>query len=668
VRQVIDKVRTDGLLETYRTVRSRLDRFAPLGYSTSGVVLEVGEGVEEFSVGDQVACAGAGFANHAEIVFVPRNLVVKLPDGVTTSQAAYSAVGAIALQGIRRAELTPGETVGVIGLGLIGQLTVQILRAYGFPVLGLDIAADKVEEARQGGIEEAGVIDAQDIEALASSFTSGYGLDAVIITAATPDSGPIELAGQILRERGRVSAVGDVGLDVPRRVFYPKELDLRISRSYGPGRYDTSYEEHGIDYPLPFARWTEGRNMAEFLRLAGTGRVDIDRLTTHTFAVEQADEAYQLILDGPGDNRMFGVILEYPSGDAEPERRIDLPVVQRKRKTGEVRVGLIGAGSFARGVILPALKAAGDVNVRAVSSAQGASARDLANSLGADYATSEYMEIVNDPNIDLIISAARHDVNNLVGVAALKVGKSVHIEKPLALTRDQLSNLVDAARTSSGILAVGFNRRYAPATLALKKHFAGRHTPLLMHYRVNAGFIPADSWVHDPVEGGGRILGEVCHFVDLLQHLVGAPPTRVSASRLQPHGDAILADDNMAAIIEFADGSVGTIGYSALGADQQPKEFIDVMGAGRSALIENFRRLELYGDRKPKKTSNRLDKGHNAQFAALLTAVKGGGEPPIPFDQLVLSTVATMAIVESLQTGEPVAVDVSDLAIDRSGK
>jgi len=661
VKQVINKVRQDGLRATYKTVMSSIDQFTPMGYSSAGEVVEIGEGVDSVSVGDLVACAGGGYASHAEAVYVPRNLVVPLPAGVTPEQGAFGTLGAIAMQGIRRAELMPGESVAVIGLGLIGQITVQILQAYGCPVLGIDIDPAKIAAAQQYGMEASGVIGVDDIAGAAQTLSGGAGVDAVIITAATQTSGPVELAGELARERGRVSAVGDIGLNIPRRLYYAKELDMRISRSYGPGRYDASYEEHGIDYPLPYARWTEQRNMAEFLRLVGAGRIDLAPIITHSFPIDQATDAYKLVIDNPDKETFLGVLLEYPADSAPLNRRVTLNKPIAALGADTVNVGLVGAGSFARGTITPIIEQLRALHLRAVASARGASARDVASRYKAEYATSDSNEIMQDDQIQLVIASARHNVNNRIAVDALRAGKHVHVEKPLAIDLDQLRDVAAAARSTDAGLMVGFNRRFAPHVVAMKDAFEGRSTPLMMHYRLNAGFIPPDSWVHDPVEGGGRIIGEACHFIDLLHFLAGAPPTRVFATRMPPSGDTVLADDNVLISLDFADGSRGSIAYSALGAGNQPKEHVEVMGAGKSALLDDYRQLEIFDGKSSKKTGGRQDKGHRAQFEAFTKAIIAGGAPPIPQDELLLSSLATILVGESLRTGAPVDIDLSIL-------
>ncbi len=672
VQRVLNRARTDGLLATYRAAMSRLEGLAPLGYSSAGTVLEVGENIDDLQPGDPVACGGAGYASHAEVVQVPRNLVARLPDGVHATEGAFATLGAVALQGVRRAELMPGERVTVIGLGLIGQLTVQVLRAYGSPVLGLDTNAARVETALELGLETGGVIGRDDVDGLALAFSHGAGVDAVIVTAGTSSSDPVRLAGDILRERGRVSVVGDVGMDVPRRVYYGKELDLRVSRSYGPGRYDPSYEEHGLDYPLAYVRWTEQRNMDEFLRLLSIGRIDVDALVTHRFPIERAVEAYGLLVDEGGSEPPLGIVIDYPEERAAIARRVSArPRGGRagagKAKSGAVRVGLIGAGSFARGTIIPALARSKEAQIRAVSAATGGHARETAERTGAAYATTEYQELLADDEIDLIVTATRHRLNARIAVEALAAGKHVHVEKPLALSRAELLAVVEAAAKSVSTLSVGFNRRFAPHAVRAKDHFRPRTTPLMMSCRVNAGFVPADHWVHDPVEGGGRILGEVCHFVDLLQFLAGSAPTRAFATRLPPAGDGILADDNVLVALEFADGSRGSVTYCALGADRMPKELVEVIGGGRSAVIDNFRRVSLYEGTSVSADKARQDKGHDEQFRALVRAVYTGEPFPVPVEELFTSSLATLCVIESLAAGSPIDVDMTSLSAGQDG-
>ncbi|MSQ13516.1 MAG: oxidoreductase [Dehalococcoidia bacterium] len=655
VRQALDKVRTDGLLPTLRAANERLDTLAPLGYSSAGVVMDVGEGAEQFQKGTLVACGGGGYACHAEVISVPVNLVAAAPDGVSPREAAFATLGAVAMQGIRRAELTPGERVGVIGLGLVGQLTVQILRAYGFPVLGLDVSEAPVAEALERGMEAAAVIGRDDVAAAGRAFTGGVGLDAVIVTASSESDEPLRQAGELCRAQGRVSVVGAVGMKVPRDLYYDKELDLRVSRSYGPGRYDPAYEERGVDYPVGYVRWTEQRNMAEFLRLLAAGKLRVGEMVTHTFPIAEAQRAYDLLVANKGGERVVGVVLEYPreAEESTTQTRVTFPAVPRKG-AATATVGLIGGGVFARGTILPVFKNLPGVRFRGVATASGRTAAELAKRYGFGYAASDYRQVLDDPEVNLVVLATRHNLHARLAVEALRRGKHVHVEKPLALTVEELREVVTTAQKNPGaLLFVGFNRRFAPMAVAAKASFAGRKTPMMVTCRVNAGALPADHWAYHPDEGGGRIIGEGCHFVDLLQYLVGAPPVRVYATSAS--GPGFRPDDNVQIALDYADGSRGQIVYTSLGSDSFPKERLEVFADGKVAVIDNFRTRKVLG------VSLDQDKGHAAQFAAEVKAVQAGGPPTIALDELAMTTLVTFKAHESLQKGAPVALDLSEV-------
>jgi len=654
VKQVLNKVKTDGLITTYRAAMQRLDEPVSLGYSCAGKVIEVGQGGGEFSKGDLVACAGGGYASHAEEVFVPKNLVLKIPDNVTAKEGAFVTLGAIALQGVRRAELTPGERVAVIGLGLLGQLTVQILNAYGFPVLGLDVSKKQVGKALKLGLQEGAVIGQDDMEEIARAFSNGHGVDAVIITAATNSNEPVELAGRICRDRGRVSAVGNIGLDIPRSIYYEKELDLKISRSYGPGRYDPNYEEKGIDYPIGYVRWTEKQNMEEFLRLISIGRVDVKPMITHSFKIEDALEAYNLILENPDKEDFTAVLLEYdPAKEHKPTvalRRGE----KRVLKNDVVNAGLIGGGNFAKGTILPNLKRLDRVHIKAVATATGKSAKDIARKYGCEYATTDYNKILDDDGINLVIIATRHNLHAQIAIEALKRGKNVHVEKPLAMNREELKAVIEAEKSSQGRLMIGFNRRFAPQAIKARERFSNRKTPLMIHYRVNAGYIPPDHWVHDPEEGGGRIIGEICHFVDFLQFLTRAEPKMVYAAKVAA-GANVIAEDNVSITIDFTDGSTGTILYTALGDKSLPKEYIEIFGGGKAMSINNFK--------SGKRLSLSQDKGHYGEFRAFTEAILNGKPSPISVEELALTTLVTFKIHESLKSGVPIRINAEEIGL-----
>lgn len=703
VRQVLEKAQREGVLSTLKAVCDRLDQPLALGYSCAGTVIAVGEGATDIQVGERVACAGGGYAVHAEVVSVPKNLVVKFPENVDFESAAFTTLGAIALQGVRIADVRIGEVVAVIGLGLIGLLTVQILKAAGCRVIGMDINPDRCHLAEELGVDVA-VTGAQSLTANCYRLTANHGVDAVIITAATKSNQPIELAAELCREKGRVVVVGAVGMDVPRRPFYEKELELRLSRSYGPGRYDPLYEEKGIDYPYGYVRWTERRNMAAFLDLVAQGKVQVQPLITHRFPIDHALEAYDLIM-GKTDEPFLGVLITYPD-QPDLSRSINLKVPSL-RHTGatqqqqpkseirnpkpvlssvegsEIRIALIGAGTFAKSVLLPKLKAIPGVELATVCTATGLSARHVADKFGFAACTTDADAIFNDPAINAVLIATRHNLHAPLVIKALQVGKHVFVEKPLALNEEELGEVIEVYRDkgtrrqgdketsprlsvspSPCLLVVGFNRRFAPLTQQVRQFFTARTGPLAIHYRVNAGYVPPDHWVHDPEEGGGRIVGEVCHFVDWIQHLIGASPVRVYAQAL-PGGGRYPVEDNVLITLTFADGSVGTIHYLANGDPRVPKEHIEVFGSGAVAMIEDFRTGWLVQHGRRTRLGRRLwprqDKGHVAELQAFITAVREGQPPPIPFHEAVLTTLTTFKIRESLRTGRPVDVSLEGI-------
>ncbi len=652
VRKVITTARKQGVMNTLQKVRTKLETPIPLGYSSAGIVVGVGEEVSELQVGDRVACAGAGYANHADYNYVPRNLVVRIPDGVDMESAAFATVGAIALQGVRQAEPTLGERVAVIGLGLIGQLTVQLLRAGGCRVLGFDPNGERAKLAEELGAHRA-VSD--DLETAAAQFSLGQGMDAVIVAASTPDAGPLEVAGEISRLRGRVVVVGLVGMQVPRSTYYRKELDLRMSMSYGPGRYDPDYEERGVDYPLGHVRWTEQRNLEAFLDLAADGRLDTRRLVTHRFGIDAALDAYGLI--SGGREPYLGVVLEYDADDEAPRPPASSVALSAEPLGRDrVRVGLVGAGSFGQSVLLPALQEAGGTENVAIASAGGMTARRIGEQHGFRLATAETEEVVAHPDVDAVFVLTRHDLHAPLVRRGLEAGKHVFTEKPLCLCEEELAAIEAARAGARGDVMVGFNRRFAPLVAKLAEHFADRTHPLVMQYRINAGFIPGDHWIHDPAEGGGRIRGEVCHFVDLLQFLAGAPPVRVHAESIAGD-DRYRGDDNVAISLRFADGSLGSVVYTALGDSRYPKERLEVFGEGRLAVLDDFRTLErVRGGRIQKDRSANQDKGFAEEMRRFLAAVREGGPMPIPFEQSAATTRACLAALASLASGAPSAV------------
>lgn len=646
VKKVAGRARVEGVRPALAAARERLDTLAPLGYSSAGVVIRVGQGGSGVAPGDRVACAGGGFANHSEVVSVPSNLVASLPERVSFEQAAYTTVGAIALHGVRRADTAIGENVGVVGLGLVGQLAVRILEAAGCVAFGVDpdpVAVERAATAAPGRVSTGG----SAFERAVRDATGGIGLDAVLVCAASHSADPVELAARLARDRGRIVVVGDVPVEAERRLMYEKELELRLSRSYGPGRYDRDYEERGRDLPPGYVRWTEQRNLEAFLALVQSGRLDPAELTTHKFPIEQADEAYAVLSGDGSGTRPFGVLLEY---DYREAKHAAAPPVTAARRTGSsARVGLLGAGAFARGTLLPALKAAG-AELSAVASEGGLSAADVAQRFGFGRAAESVEDILSDETIDAVVVATRHSSHAQLATAALRAGKAVFVEKPLALTDEELDE-VEAAVSEGGVLMVGFNRRHAPLTARLRSELAGTDAPLLLA-RVNAGQLPDDHWLHDPEDGGGRLVGEGCHFVDLLAHL-GGRPMSVQATAVPDPQRPIECSDGFATTIRFSTGAVGTLVYSGGGDTRLPKERIEAFGGGLAAVLDDFRRLELYRGGRREVVKAKQDKGHRAEIEEFVAAVTGRAEAPDAQSYLE-SSRATLAIAASLRRGAPV--------------
>jgi len=651
VKAVVAKVKSEGLLNTFASVRDKMAASQALGYSAAGIVAAVADDVSEFQIGDRVACAGVGFASHAEVLSVPKNLCVQLPERVSFESGAYGTLGAIALQGVRLAEPTLGESVVVIGLGLVGQLTVQLLKANGCRVFGLDLDQSRVSLALELGADKAVVSNdeaAREIE----TWTRGHGADAVLITAATDSNQPIELAARVSRLKGRVIVVGMTGMDIPRPPFFSRELKLIISMSYGPGRYDPEYEERGHDYPLPYVRWTEKRNIESFLELISEKRINVERLTTHRFPIAEADRAYQLI-SGDVQEPNLGVILNYDP-EAGVARKISLgtaPAVRRAEKS--IVLGVIGAGGYVPAMLLPHFKTEG-VEFRSIATASGISAHDVGKRFGFAYAVSSAEEVLDDANVNLIVIGTRHDTHADLAQVALERNKNVFVEKPLALDDEQLESVLEAASGASGKLMVGFNRRFSPLAQRAKEFFAGRETPLSILYRVNGGRIPKEHWMQNAEEGGGRIVGEVCHFVDLMHFLTGAPPVSVFAEAISARSSKIVDADSVFITLRFADGSNGSIAYLSEGDKSLAKERVEIFGAGRVFVLDDFRRATLCKDgREEQVTLKAQDKGQQAQVRQVCASVLGGGAAPIGLDELAATSRATFRVLDSLRERRP---------------
>ena len=656
VGQVWDKLRRDGPAATWAAVSSRLDNPIPLGYCSAGTVLQVGSAVTGLTVGDRVACAGAGYAVHGEVVYLPRNLCVPIPpraDGsqVPLEEAAFATLGAIALQGVRLAAPTLGERVVVIGLGVIGQLASQLLRANGCIVLGVDPDPARAALARELGAETCVAGDPPAVEEI-MAFTRGRGADAVIIAAGTDSNGPIELAGEISRRKGRVVVVGAVRMDVPRRSFYERELSLTVSCSYGPGRHDPLYELEGIDYPLPYVRWTEQRNLEAFVELLAAGRLEVRRLITHTIPLEDAGRAYALLQPRAGESSL-GIVLIYPAPAPGPPPTA--PPFAGSPTEGAVRFAAIGGGTFARSVLFPLLRSTPGVRLRTLATASGVSAARGARRFGFETATTDLKRAIADPQVNAVLIATPHDTHASLAMAALRAGRHVFLEKPLCVSEAELSELTETYRPKEfagpgPLLTVGFNRRFSRFAARVRAGVAGLG-PLEIVYRVNAGRLPSGHWLEAPGQGG-RIVGEACHFIDLAVFLTGSKPVRVTATarRGAPEPEVL--------VVQFADGSVLTLHYVTSGSPRLPKELIEVAAGGRTLVIDDWRSCAVYtgrGIRRERSWSTA--KGHREELARFVAAVRAGGPEPIPFAEIVATTRTTFAAMESFRTG--VAVDVT---------
>lgn len=646
VRRVLEKLRNEGFFNTLRQVRDKLDEPMTLGYSSCGVVLACGDGVQEYKPGDVVASNGP----HAGIVGVPRHLCALVPEGVAFEHAAFATIGAIALQGVRLSQTRLGEQAFVIGLGLVGQITILLLRAAGVRVAGTDLDDSKCRLARELGAELAETgLGAKRIE----QWTRGRGADAVLITAATPSSQPVNLAAEAVRRKGRIVSVGSVGLDVSRRPMFFKEAELVVSCSYGPGRYDPNYEERGRDYPAGYVRWTEQRNLQAFVDLLGEGKLDVSRLISHRFPIGEGERAYELIEKGA--EPYLGVVLDYP--EVEPERLTRTIELRAPAPEGKVGVGCLGAGNFARAVLLPLVQKDGRIAPKLICAPGGLSAQHAGRKLGFEAVTTEESEVFTRDDLDALFVVTRHDQHARQVLAAIEAGKHVFVEKPLALTIEEIARIEQAlvARGDSApVVMVGFNRRFSPAAAAVRRHFASCDVPLTVSMRFNAGELPADHWNQDDEIGGGRIIGEGCHGIDLVTYLVGSPPVRVYAESVS-HGDAeTINDDQVFLTLRHANGSVSSVAYLSGGDRAYPKERVEVLGGGRVAVIDDFARVETWaGGKKQSTRSAQQDKGHRAEVEAFAQAVAGGGAAPIPWEELRSVSLAAILAVRSLREGRP---------------
>ncbi len=638
VKKVIATAKTFGVMKTYNMVMNKLEAYSPLGYSCAGEIIAMADDVKGFQIGDYVACGG-NTAGHSEVASIASNLCVKVKEGTSLKAAAFTTMGAIALQGVRQSELKLGESCLVIGLGIIGQLTMQLLEAAGIKAIGVDIDENQINFTKKFHSELIYNRNHPDLENIIAEETAGFGVDSVIITASTSSLDPIEFAGQVSRKKGKIIIVGAVPTGFSRKNYFKKELDLRMSSSYGPGRYESNYEEKGLDYPIGFVRWTENRNMQAFVDLISTGKIDMTPLISHEFEFKDAAKAYQLILDKT--EVIGGMVLKYDT-DKELLQKVD----RNKDAVSEsaLKVGMIGAGSFAQNFLLPALKE--KVDFVGIVTARPTSSKYIADKYNFGFCSNDASDLIKDEKVNTVVIATRHNTHAQYVIEALKADKNVFVEKPLGLSEDELKKIGEAHDKSKGILMVGYNRRFAPFTQKVVE-FMGTELPKSINYRINAGALPADHWVHNPEVGGGRIVGEACHFIDLVQHLCGSTLKSVMAN-------AVLNDqnlyDNVAISLELNDGSIASISYFSNGSKQVDKEYLEVFSSGKTAIMEDFKKLTL-ADKKVQHIKSEQDKGYESEITAFATSIKEGKNAPIAIEELFLSSLASFKVIESIQKG-----------------
>lgn len=650
VKQLVNYLRRQGIHKTLSKVQGKLKAGIPIGYSCSGIAIQVGKNVTGIEPGQRVACAGAGKANHAEIVLVPRNLMVKVPDGCSLRNAASVTLGSIAMQGVRRADPRLGEIVAVIGLGLLGQITVQLLKISGCRVIGFDLEPRRVELARQLGMDYGFVPGEVKVENEIRHLTADHGVDSTIITATSQGNAIVQQAMRITRKKGRVVVVGAVGLELKRSPFYEKELDLLISCSYGPGRYDERYEEKGLDYPYAYVRWTENRNMAEYLRLVGEGKVNVKPILEREYNIADAPRAYEELRTAYG--RPLGVLLSHGLGGSDGRRKEKLATKMTLKPfqlLDKIDVAVVGAGGFAKEMHLPNLQALSDLyHLRAIVSATGSNAKSTAEQFGADYATTNYDDVLGDETVDMVMICTRHHLHVPMAIKAAEAGKAIFLEKPMALNQKDLDKLMAFLDKTQVPFIVGFNRRFSPAVRRAKEILEGHQSPLMILYRVNAGYLPLDHWTQTQ-EGGGRIVGEACHMFDLFQYLVDpAGVMEVVSTAIVPKPEHISTTDNIVATVRYDDGSVATLLYTALGASDMSKEYVEIYADGKVLVIDDYCALRVHGAPVRGWKSSTQDKGHLEELRAFARHVRGNSGPPITRVELVETTKLSFVVADSV--------------------
>lgn len=653
VAQVMQNMKKEGLAATLNKVKTKLDSLKALGYSTAGTVLASLDSNGNFQPGDRVACAGQDYASHAEVVAVPQNLCATIPDNVSFEQASFTTLGAIALQGVRQAAPLVGEKICVIGLGLLGQLTGQLLKANGCDVIGIDLSERMIALANEISVHKALHRNDPNLLSICENFTNGHGFDSIIITAAAPTNDPIILSTELCRKKGKIIVVGAVKMDVPRDpYFYRKELELKISCSYGPGRYDSNYEELGNDYPFAYVRWTEQRNMEAFLGMLSKGLINVDPLISHTFGIEQAEKAYEIVL-GRNPQPHIGILLKYEPNDKKTHTSIQI----KNEAIKKINVGFIGAGSFAQNYLIPNVKSFG-ASLDTVVTSKGITSKNVGDKFGFNNCSAEAKDVTGKDEINTVFIATPHSSHADLAIESLRSKKNVFVEKPMAISEEELRRIIEVKEKNNYPLMVGFNRRFAPVSQEIKRLLGETAEPMVINIRVNAGFIPKDHWTQIPEIGAGRIIGEMCHFIDLMQYFTGSQPIKVFAECISSNNEIIKQDDNIGILIKFNDGSIGNLTYIANGDKALPKEHIEISNAGNTGVINDFRNGIFYSNNKSKNIKL-SGKGHLQEVQAFLNSLKEGKDSPIEFHSLCLTTLTTFKIIDSLKTGLPQVIEIN---------
>jgi predicted dehydrogenase/threonine dehydrogenase-like Zn-dependent dehydrogenase len=670
MKRFIEKAQKEGLFKTFQEALDRLDQPTALGYSTAGVVVEVGRNVHGFSPGDRVACIGAGYASHAEYIKIPEKLCCRIPDGVTFEEASFGMLGIIALNGIRLARLTFGEFVAVLGLGLLGLLSVQILKAYGCRVIGMDLDPAKIDLASRLGADV--VATEPEFKKSCEVFSEGHGVDAVILTVASHSDAPVHAAVDVCRFGGRVVCVGVVDIHPSRNEMWHKEVEIVVSRAGGPGTFDPLYENKGIDFPMGFVRWTENRNLAEFLRLIGGRKVDVRSLISHRFSLEKAEAVYGDILENRG-GPYIGVVLEYPNAGRGVEAIGDRLIRDAKAvsdtsliKGAKISLGVIGAGLYGKALLLPALKKIPNFDLRTLAAASSANASHTAKKYSFSQCTTDYRQILDDRDVQAVVILTPHSLHARMVVEALKEGKHVFVEKPLCVTEGELAEIRQAYGEGDGrLLMVGYNRRFSSHAAKMEMALTKRQDPMVIHYRVNAGFVPADHWVHSEAEGGGRIIGEVCHFVDFMQFMTKSHPVRVYAERVSGNNNSTVNSDNVVITLKFADGSVGDITYAASGDKAFSREQIEIFSEGMTIVSSDFKQTLIYRDGKKHsfKTMGQ-EMGYREELQHFCDVITGKVTPQLTAEEVFYSTQTVFSINTSIERNLPISIVLPP--IDRS--